>query len=424
MPTLPNGAVLPPQDGDSKISPTGNAELWALGMSVDVKLGEMLTATRIESPVDLDSIKEPGFYALPAPYPTGYTNVPDGNDSASVLRVEGSRGGTWGAQEITQQGANPGRWWRTTRSTTSWNPWVDVSGGGDTGDVDYFSAPPPSDSHEARVQAFKDAYPLAVTGGKGVVVLRFDHGLTNFKSTILPLLQTHDVKAYVAMNSRLWGEAENSGASQADAQSWLSSGLVEFGNHTADHEDRNTAVGIYDTIVNGRLELESQLATTIHGYTVPGLAGFNQFEGFGSGTLDSFSNTYAGGLILANHGITSGGIGSPAGAGRRVLDGQIRQGGRHYTWESAAWADIKQQIDSAVTNKAALTLMAHPRTMGTSGYFTAALAGQVIAYVRERIDAGDLADLSYYQSHHATLEADSGFDADTALSAFEAGLTS
>ncbi len=345
---------------------------------------------------NLDQVYESGIYILAAPFPTGYTGVPREITTAAILFVQGGGIGTWASQEIVQYGANPIRLWRISRTANgAWNNWQA------TGDS---TKAPVSDSHLLRVQAFKDAYPLASTGGKGVVVLRFDHGLTNFKSTIWPLLQQYQVKAYIAMNSRLWTIPENSGASQADARAWIASGLIEFGNHTADHEDRSTSVGIYDNIVNGRLELEAQLDTAIHGFAVPGLTEFDAFEGFGTGSLDQFSGTYAGGVILANHGISSGGMGQPAAGGaRRVLDGVVRQGGRHYTWERADWASIKQQIDAAASTKTALTLMAHPRNMGNGSYFDAALAEKVIAYVRQQIDAGNLADLSYYQSHHAQL---------------------
>lgn len=291
-------------------------------------------------------------------------------------------------------------WVRARANSTSWTAWTDLAAGGSggggapSGEAVNWTATPAS--HEMRVRAFKDAYPLVSTGDKGVVCFRFDHGLTNFKSVLLPLFQANGITPYIAMNSRNWGDAENSGATIAEAAAWAS---VEWGNHTADHRDRNTAEGIYDNIVNGRKELEAQLGRMIHGFTVPGLSEYNKFEGFAAGNLDNYSETLAGGLILANHAICSGAMGNQ----RRPLDGQIRQGGRHYTWESSAWTTIKAQIDAAASTKTALTLMCHPSTMNLSGYWTPALAQQVIEYVKSMIDAGMLANISYYQSHHATL---------------------
>lgn len=320
------------------------------------------------------------------------SNYPTPSKPAIVKIMSGPHGYRYTTQTVIEWGESPTIYWRAMASASTWTPWMTIGGGGT-------ETPPVGDSHTIREQLFKDDYPLASTGGKGVIAFRYDHGLTNIKSTILPIHQAHDVPLYIAMNSRNWDIDENNGATQADARDWIASGLVEFGNHSADHADRNTNAGIYDTIVNGRKELEAQLEIPIHGYTVPGLSGYNEFEGFGTGSLDAYSETYAGGLILANHGIVSGQYGQQY----RTLDGVVRQGGRHWTWEKEQWPSIKARIDQAVSTKTALTIMVHPRYMGLDGYYDAALVEQVVAYVRSLIDNGDLARMSYYQSLHAEL---------------------
>lgn len=288
--------------------------------------------------------------------------------------------------------------WTTTISSYSltgesaWAPWLNLAGGS----APLYGAGVPN---EMRIQAFKDANPLVTTGNKGAVILRFDHGLTPFKSTIWPLLQSRSLKALIAMNSRLWTIAENSGASQADAKAWIATGLVDFSNHTSDHIDRNTGAGIYDTIVNGRKELETQLSTVIHGFTVPGVTEYDKFGGFGGGTLDTYSETLAGSLILANHAVCSGAIGPI----HRVMDGIVRQGGRHFGIEQSTYAEIKAQVDAAIANKTAVTLMMHPRNLNASGYISTAVLTQALDYIKAQIDAGKLANISYYQSHHAKL---------------------
>ena len=256
---------------------------------------------------------------------------------------------------------------------------------------------------EMRLQMFRDAYPLVSTGGKGAVVFRYDHGLTNFKNVLLPLHEQYGIVPYIAMNSRNWDLPENSGATQAEARAWN----VEWGNHSADHNDKTGIEDIYEAVALGRIELEAQVGKTVHGWTVPGLPGsdgnsYDKLDGFGVGYASGYSNSYAGSLILNHHAIASGIVGPQY----RPLDGEIRQGGRHIGWENRAWDGpdgIKALIDEAVATKTALTLMQHPRTMNLSGYWTPALAEQVLAYVRSLIDAGDLANISYYQSHHAQL---------------------
>lgn len=354
---------------------------------------ELRFARPAQSGVDLDTIKRPGSYSLSAPYPSGFTNTPPGNNTASKLLVIGRTGLLWAAQMVFQYGATPRLWWRISASQTTWNPWVEIGAGTSGLPVNALA----TGGRDMRLQLFRDDYPLVSTGGRGAVVFRYDHGLANFRDVLLPLHQEHGLSAYIAMNSRNWGLSENA-VPQSEASAWTD---VEWGNHTADHTDKTGIADIYDAIVNGRIELEQQVGKTVHGFTVPGVTEHDKFDGFGTGGASGYSNSYAGALILAHHAIASGTIG----ASQRVMDGQIRIGGRHYTWESSEWASIKAQIDAAAATKTALTLMAHPRTMNLSGYWTPALAGQVLSYVRQLIDAGDLADISYYQSHHATTAA-------------------
>lgn len=303
-------------------------------------------------------------------------------------------------------------WYRTIdrygqTGATAWSPWVDLAAAGSGGGGNPSNIPTNAlavGGREIRMQLFRDAYPLVSTGGKGAVVFRYDHGLTNFKNVLLPLHQQYNLPAYIAMNSRNWDLAENSGATQAEAKTWAN---VEWGNHTATHNDKTGINDIYEAVALGRIELEEQVGKTVHGFTVPGLPGadgnsYSKLDGFNVGYPAGFSNSYAGSLILNHHAIASGVIGPQF----RPLDGVIRQGGRHYGWENRAWdgaEGIKALIDEAITSKTALTLMQHPRTMNLNGYWTPALAEQVISYVREQIDAGNLADISYYQSHHAQL---------------------
>lgn len=253
-------------------------------------------------------------------------------------------------------------------------------------------------SNEARMQAYLDAYPLTTTGDKGAVVFRYDHGLTDIKSTLLPLHQARGIPFYIAINSRTWNIGENSGATKEDVRNWLASGLVEIGNHTADHLDHSTPEELCDTIVNGRKELEAQLGTVVHGFTVPGVSGTG-LGGFWGGTQNSFSTTLAGPLVLNNHAVTSGAIGPTF----RPMDGDVRQGGEHYTWERATFDEVKAQIDEAIATKTAITIMAHPRNLNHTGYWTPALATQVLDYVESKIASGELASITYYQSLHAKL---------------------
>lgn len=401
---LENGTMVP-QPADV-IDMSGVAAMRALGESVDEELGLRPKTEQAGATGNLNSVFTPGDLRFGASVISGWANIPPELTGPFILTTHTYPDlNRWGWQEAVMHGSASVRMWRHTQTLGVWGPWrVLGSGGGGPSDIPTNALA--LGSRAMRLQMFCDAYPLVSTGDRGAVVFRYDHGLTNFKGTLKPLHDQYNIPAYIAMNSRNWELPENSGATQAEAAAWDD---VEWGNHTADHNDKIGIADIHDTIAVGRAELEAQVGATVHGFSVPGLGdipGGTKFDGFGTGGASGYSDSYAGALILSHHAIASGTITEPGAAAtaHRRLDGELRLGGRHYTWESAEWASIKAQIDSAIANKVAITLMCHPRTMGLSGYWTAALAEQVISYVREQIDAGNLADISYYQSHRAQLD--------------------
>ena len=282
----------------------------------------------------------------------------------------------------------------------AWTPWLWIGGGsaGGTNEIGSLSL----GGRAARVQAFKDAYPPKITNGKGAVVFRYDHGLNNLKDYILPLHKKYDIPLYVCLNSRKWDDPTNNQVKPSEVKAWVDTGLVEIGNHTATHLNANGTTDIYDTIVNGRKELESQLGITIHGFTVPGVAPPPQgekFDGFAGGTLSEYSDSYAGALIQSTHAICSGTFGPDY----RPLDGSQWIGTRHTGIESKTPAEVDPYIQGAVDRRAAITLMSHPSVLGSSGKFSASDLEATLKTVRSLIDAGKLARLTYYESHTALL---------------------
>ena len=281
----------------------------------------------------------------------------------------------------------------------AWFEWVDLAdkSGGNSSDVysGHYGTP-----NIVRIEDFKQDYPLVSTGNKGAVMFRYDHNLTSFKQKVKPLHDSLNFPYCIAMNSRTWDDPSNSGASQSDVKQWIADGLCEVWNHTATHVDTDKAEELFDIIVNGRIELEQQLDTKIHGFIVPGMAPTGM-GGFGGGaSYDVFSKTYAGSLIQAYHAVSSG---SFSGTSHRKLDGKIKLGQAHYTIEKRTVASIKAHIDSAITNKTALQLMLHPHTLDMSGYLSTAKLTEVLDYVKSKVDAGQLVVLSPYQSLHAEL---------------------
>ena len=256
------------------------------------------------------------------------------------------------------------------------------------------------------------------TNGLGAVALRFDHGLTNLKANILPLLRARALPFGVAINSRNWALAENSGATQTDVQGWVTNDKCEVWNHAADHNDASNPEKIYDRIVTGLAELKAQIPNaSIDGYFIPGVDGTG-YMGFNIGeTPDVFYQTVAGRLILENHAVTSGGF---PGTAYRVLDGTIRQGQGHYTIEAQTVAGIKTRIDTVIASKQGLQIMLHPSLLNAPGYLTTAQLAEVLDYIKAKQTAGTLAVLSPYD----LLLADSGTATTTTVEAAQAAAIS
>lgn len=365
--------------------------LWSNWMPINTLMGQLALNT------DLDNLHRPGFYQT-GPSANAQTMSNLAVVTASNILVMGSGTTSFTSQmQIPVTGTGAGLWVRSRRTASVWGPWVNLaaSGGDRPLDSGHYGVP-----NVQRIEDFKAVYPLVSTGGKGVVSFRWDHGLTNFKNHVLPLHQSLGLPCIIAMNSRNWDATENSGMSQAEAATLAQAGLVEWANHTADHQDRDTEEGLYDNIVNGRIELESQLGIPIHHFIIPGASPSGLGGLITAPNLDRFSQTYAGSLVLAYHAVSSGNF---SGTQMRALDGRVKQGQSHYGIDTRSVAEVKAQIDQAVTQKRALWLMGHPDNLGRSGYLTASGAQEIMQYVKQLIDAGELANITPNQTMHATL---------------------
>lgn len=246
--------------------------------------------------------------------------------------------------------------------------------------------------HAMLVEDFTRRTGPVHTKGKGFVALRFDHGLTNFKSTVLPLLRARGFSATVAMNSRNWSIAENSGATPAEADGWDD---IEFANHSATHEDAATTTALVDEIVNGHHELQSQLPNHhIDGWLIPGTTG-SRYKGWGNGVdVRQFSDTEAGRLILSTHAWSSGHLPDTA---QRPLDGCVRQGEAHFGIETRSFTEIKAEIDKAAADGTGLCLMMHPRVLNTTGYISTAGLTEILDYLKTQVTGGKLMVGTYSQ---------------------------
>lgn len=280
--------------------------------------------------------------------------------------------------------------WERFMNSAVWGAWKKRTGGGTVGAETAYGL-----ANMLLVQDYTRRRGPVTTGGLGAVALRFDHGLANFNTKIRPLLEARNLPYSLALNSRSWDLAENTGVTASMVDTWVAGGLAEVWNHGAHHGDAANRAALEDAIITGLSELRAQIPSAkIDGFAVPGVGGTN-YDGFNGGTtVADFYGTTAGRLILANHAVSSGYI---SGTSHRPLDGTVRQGMNHYTIDAASGTAAEYQIDQATTNKTGLQIMLHPSVVDTADKVTTAKLTAIFDHIAAKRDAGSLAVLSPYQ---------------------------
>jgi hypothetical protein len=206
---------------------------------------------------------------------------------------------------------------------------------------------------------------------------------------MLPKLPQHNLPSSICANSANWHRTENNGHTAATVQPWLLEDGVELWNHSRTHADVTGTAAIRDEVVTGLAELRDQFPkVAIDGWMPPGPTPLNpdvgMYDGYGNGSTDAQHDTYAGQLILANHGMATG-----YRAGNVLtLDGQPTIGARHYTWDSASLTNVQTRVQDAIAHRGGIILMLHPSLVDTAGYVTTATVSSVLSWVAAQRDAG------------------------------------
>lgn len=235
------------------------------------------------------------------------------------------------------------------------------------------------------------------TAGLGAVSWRVDHGWANFKTKLLPIFRAAGIVPMVTYNPRDWSRAENEGVTTAEVNQWVADGWIEVSNHGATHADVTGDDVIRDYVAGSLAEIESQLpaaAGKVFGFHLAGVGNTEAFDGFGSGSTAAQWDTTMGREILRSHAFGSGYL---PGTAQRVLDGTVRNGLLHMSTDSRPVAEMKAQIDQAITDRTGFQIMTHPSLVDREGYNTTAMVQELVDYIVAKRDAGQLAVLSPYQ---------------------------
>lgn len=273
----------------------------------------------------------------------------------------------------------PRIFWREWRpGSSSWSEWVEQGAAGQQSEV--------SLEHDIRAdQARKRHGYILPTNGRGVVMLRFDDYPQDFINKVLPLLRKYDMPAYWACTVRHVEQEQPTDWSVV--QDWFLQDGVRIWNHSKTHSNSTTAKDIFDNIVGAADYFESKMPqVAIDGWVQPGTGANPPYNDFTASNPASYWSSYAGRLIMQRHGIVNGALGGymqPMNSG-----GAIAQS--HFTFEKSTVADFKAQVKIAERGPYALSMMAHPKFLGTDGYMSLADFESCLAWLAAERDAGRL----------------------------------
>lgn len=274
--------------------------------------------------------------------------------------------------------------WRRVATSSTWTAWRRIDGAGDT------PVTPEGGTAERRQVRLSMARKRLLggpgTNGRAAVSFRFDDGHAAFGSKVVPLLRQHGLPAFAAVSERYLDE---SGVSNVAVQQWAINDGVEITAHSRNHGTETGAGPIKDSLVTWADDLQSRVGhIVVDTWTFPG---GGDFDGLDRGAqAQSYSETYAGRLLLERYAVPYGATGgwlSP-------LSGEPTIGQSHVTIEAATLAQVQEWVRLAQDSGTGIVLMLHPERLDTAGHMSSATLGQVFAWVAAEREAGRLAVLT------------------------------
>lgn len=245
---------------------------------------------------------------------------------------------------------------------------------------------PQDDRHEAFLA--RRGGPIG-TGGRGVVALRWDHH-TDVAAPLVELHRRHGLPWTWAHYSQQ-REVPGQGLAWETIQQHALADGGEPWAHSRTHTDATTEDGLTEEIVLAREELQTSLpGCVIEGFVVAGVGGTGWLGFTPTTSLEYFTDTVAGRLVLDTYAVSTGHI-QPV---HRELTGTIRQGLPHSTIESRTAADVIPLIEQARDTATGIALMLHPHRIDQPGRLSLADYAEIVAFVAAERDAGRLLALT------------------------------
>lgn len=274
--------------------------------------------------------------------------------------------------------------WRRVATASAWSAWRRIDGTGDS------PVTPEGGTAERRQVRLSMARKRLLggpgTSGQAAVAFRFDDGHVAFGAKVIPLLRQHGLPAFAAVSERYLDE---SGVSNVAVQQWAINDGVEITAHSRDHSTETGEGPIKDSLVGWADDLQSRIGhIVVDTWTFPG---GGDFDGLDRGAqAQSYSETYAGRLLLERYAVPYGATGgwlSP-------LSGEPTIGQSHVTMEASTLAEVQGWVRLAQDSGTGIVLMMHPERLDTPGFMTSATLGQVFEWVAAEREAGRLSVLT------------------------------
>ena len=318
-------------------------------------------------------------------------NLPEGGSgSLTVQWVDGATAAyAYATQEWTPTGRTGTTWTRQKNRGSEWSEWSKMGGGAEV--------TAGAGAHAARWGDLIASRGGRIgTGGKAVISLRFDHNIGGFDKNILSLLRERGLPATMAcfydmMRPQPGYSSDDSaaaGKTWADLQNNFHRGVEVF-SHSYSHQDAATPQALHREIVESRRMLETQMPDVrVHGWDMPGVTG-TQYMAWWQDMDETntrvkhpvhslLASTYAT-WNIDGYGLNT--LGVP----------ETRYFGvEKYT----SMTQVKNLVEEALRTTTGLTLMMHPQNIGRTGYMSLDTFTQMLDYIVDLRDSGQVMVLS------------------------------
>lgn len=362
----------------------------------EVQLG-MTYQGVLPSNSDLNDVRTDGVYGAAS----GVTlNRPVAiNGIVEVMSV-----GTGVMQRYTTVNATPQLWMRRGQTDGSnWFPWVRLDAGGIELDSTGGGAP----AHDLIRQGIIARKGGRIgTAGKGVIALRFDDAPAEFVAKVLPLLEARGLPFTRVTTSESVNGVDLPAGTFDDMQDYSIQFGGEVWNHGRTHGEASGAE--LTSEISGALDTlrAAMPRLPIDCFAPPG--GSISWGGYMPSTsVESYTTTVAGQLIMSHHGLVTGYYPDSY---YWPLDGIVRDGQNHYSCDVYNASTMKTLIDRARDWRVGVVMMWHAHNLDTSGNTTTAALTEALDYLAAERDAGNILVLTV--SGMATADASTDYRRD------------